>query len=152
MPDRTSWRLQRDGVSEGRSSCGRGMVLDHPGPSRPEVVDVVLDVAWLGLGTRARRRAAERREIRSIEGTPERSYGSVVGALVAGARRANYRGVGRRICARAQRGKRFRRHQGGSLRRARSWSLVDALSRIGDHEVLLDEAIHFPMPYESDPA
>ncbi len=66
MPDRTSWRLHSatEFLKEGLHAVAVWW-LDHPGPSRPEVVDVVLDVAWLGLGTRAA--AGGERRVRSIK-------------------------------------------------------------------------------------
>ncbi len=57
MPGRTSWRLQSatEFLKEGLHAIAVWW-LDHPGPSREEIVDVVLDVVWLGL---RRRRADE---------------------------------------------------------------------------------------------
>ncbi len=53
MPDRTLWRLQ--GTSEFLKEGLHAVAvwwLDHPGPSREELVEVVVRVAWFGLQTK----------------------------------------------------------------------------------------------------
>lgn len=54
MPDQAPWRLESATafLKEGLHAIAVWW-LDHPGPSREEIADVVLDVAWLGLRTRA---------------------------------------------------------------------------------------------------
>lgn len=54
MPDRTSWRVQ--GTAEFLKAGLHAVAvwwLDHPGPLRGELVELVSDVAWRGLRTRA---------------------------------------------------------------------------------------------------
>lgn len=53
MPGRAPWRLEAATafLKEGLHAIAVWW-LDHPGPSRTEIVDVVLDIAWLGLRTR----------------------------------------------------------------------------------------------------
>lgn len=50
MPERTSWQVQGTAVflKEGLHAIAVWW-LDHPGPSREEIADIVLDAAWLGL-------------------------------------------------------------------------------------------------------
>jgi AcrR family transcriptional regulator len=54
MHDPTSWRVQgtAEFLKEGLHAVAVWW-LDHPGPSRGELVELVSDVAWLGLRTRA---------------------------------------------------------------------------------------------------
>lgn len=53
MPDRTAWRRQgaAEFVKEGLHAVAVWW-LEHPGPTRAEIAEVVVDVAWLGLRTR----------------------------------------------------------------------------------------------------
>jgi AcrR family transcriptional regulator len=55
LPGRTPWHLQATAafLKEGLHAVAVWW-LDHPGPSRKEIVDLVLDVAWLGLRRRTR--------------------------------------------------------------------------------------------------
>lgn len=50
MPERASWQVQgaAEFLKEGLHAVAVWW-LDHPGPSREEIVDIVLDTAWLGL-------------------------------------------------------------------------------------------------------
>lgn len=54
MPDRTRWRLPgaTEFLKEGLHAVAVWW-LDHPGPRREEIVEIVMDVAWRGLGTQA---------------------------------------------------------------------------------------------------
>jgi len=56
MPDHTLWRLQ--GTSEFLKEGLHAVAvwwLDHPGPSREELVDIVVRIAWFGLQTEVRK-------------------------------------------------------------------------------------------------
>jgi AcrR family transcriptional regulator len=55
MPGRTPWHLQATAafLKEGLHAVAVWW-LDHPGPSRKEIVDIVLDVAWPGLRRQTR--------------------------------------------------------------------------------------------------
>lgn len=55
MPDRTAWQVQgmAEFLKEGLHAIAVWW-LDHPGPSREEITDIVMDAAWLGLQARAR--------------------------------------------------------------------------------------------------
>lgn len=55
MPGRSPWQVQAAAsfLKEGLHAVAVWW-LDHPGPSRSEIVDIVLDIAWRGLGGRVR--------------------------------------------------------------------------------------------------
>lgn len=55
MPNRASWQVQgtAEFLKEGLHAVAVWW-LDHPGPSREEIVDIVLDTAWLGLRRQVR--------------------------------------------------------------------------------------------------
>lgn len=55
IPGRTPWHLQVTAafLKEGFHAVAVWW-LDHPGPSRDEIVDIVLDVTWPGLRRQAR--------------------------------------------------------------------------------------------------
>lgn len=55
MPDRTAWQVRgmAEFLKEGLHAIAVWW-LDHPGPSREEIADIVMDAAWLGLQARAR--------------------------------------------------------------------------------------------------
>lgn len=59
MPHRAPWRLQgaTEFLKEGLHAVAVWW-LDHPGRTREEIVEIVLDVAWLGLRTQASADAA----------------------------------------------------------------------------------------------
>lgn len=54
MPDQSPWRLQgaTELLKEGLHAVAVWW-LDHPGPTREDITEVVLDVAWRGLRTSA---------------------------------------------------------------------------------------------------
>ena len=56
LPDRTSWRLQgtAEFLKEGLHAVAIWW-LDHPGPSRKDLVDLVTHIAWFGLLTGVRK-------------------------------------------------------------------------------------------------
>jgi len=60
MPGRTPWHLQATAafLKEGLHAVAVWW-LDHPGPSREEIVDIVLDAAGLGLRRQTRARGKE---------------------------------------------------------------------------------------------